>query len=60
MDIKFSNFDELKELIRKGIKDCLDKSLLIPKIEKKIPPTEAKPVIQEQVLNLEREKIDNA
>ena len=57
MDIKFSNFDELKELIRKGIKDTLDSALLIPKIEKKEIKIEEKPIIKEQVLNLERENI---
>lgn len=57
LDIKFSNFDELKELVRKGIKDCLDKSLLIPKIEKKTPIIEERPIIKEQALNLERENV---
>ena len=57
MDIKFSNFDELKELLRKGIKDTLDSVLLIPKIEKKEVIVEEKPIIKEQVLNLERENI---
>lgn len=57
MDIKFSNFDELKELIKSGIKDVLDSALLIPKIEKKEVIVEEKPIIKEQVLNLERENI---
>lgn len=57
LDIKFSNFEELKELIKKGIKDTLDKNLLIPKIEKKEIVKEEMPIIKEQVLNLERETI---
>lgn len=63
LDIKFSNFEELKELIKIGIKDVLDKSLLIPKIEKKDEITEEvkeelqKPVIKEQTLNLERKTV---
>ena len=57
LDIKFSNFDELKELVRKGIKDVLDKSLLIPKIEKKEVVIEQRPIIKEQVLNLERQNV---
>lgn len=57
MDIKFSNFDELKELIKKGIKDTLDSALLIPKIEKKEVVVEEKTIIKEQVLNLERETV---
>ena len=56
LDIKFSNFDDLKELIKKGIKDVLDKSLLIPKIEMKTEQTE-KPVVKEQVLNIERQNV---
>lgn len=35
LDIKFSNFEDLKELIKAGIKSVLDKGLLIPKVEKK-------------------------
>lgn len=57
LDIKFSNFDELKELVRKGIKDVLDKSFLIPKIEKKEVVIEQRPIIKEQVLNLERQNV---
>lgn len=56
LDIKFSNFDDLKELIKKGIKDVLDKSLLIPKIEMKTEQAE-KPVVKEQVLNIERQNV---
>lgn len=56
LDIKFSNFDDLKELIKKGIKDVLDKSLLIPKIEMKTEQTQ-KPVVKEQVLNIERQNV---
>lgn len=57
MDIKFSNFDELKELIKKGIKDTLDNAFLIPKIEKKEINALEKSVLKEQALNLERENI---
>ncbi len=54
LDIKFSNFEDLKELIKSGIKQVLDKALLIPKIEKK--DVERKNV-QEQQLNLERQTV---
>ena len=59
LDIKFSNFEELKELIKTGIKDVLDKSLLIPKVEIKDEVKEeiVKPIIKEQTLNLERKTI---
>ena len=57
LDIKFSNFEDLKELIKKGIKDVLDKALLIPKIEKSKQILDEKPKIEIQQLNLEREKI---
>ncbi len=56
LDIKFSNFEDLKELIKKGIKDVLDKSLLIPKIEKKVE-TIQKQKVDLQQLNLERKKV---
>lgn len=55
LDVKFSNFDDLKELIKDGMKKVLDNALLIPKIEEK--KEVIKPVIKEQQLNLEREKI---
>ena len=58
LDIKFSNFEDLKELVRNGIKDVLDKALLIPKIEKKNEvEKEEKPKVVLQQLNLEREKV---
>lgn len=59
LDIKFSNFDDLKELIKKGIKDVLDKALLIPKIETTKPVLDnfKESKIKLQQLNLEREKI---
>ena len=57
LDIKFSNFDDLKELIKSGIKKVLDESLLIPKIESSKPILDKKPKIEIQQLNLEREKI---
>ncbi len=56
LDIKFSNFEDLKELIRTGIKHVLDKNLLIPKIEQK-PSQEERPKVKEQVLNLERANV---
>lgn len=56
LDIKFSNFEDLKELIKKGIKDVLDKALLIPKIEKQ-EKKEDRPKVELQQLNLERENI---
>lgn len=58
LDIKFSNFEDLKELIKRGIKETLDKSLLIPKIEKKKLEDEIKKtVVEEQNLNLERKTV---
>lgn len=57
LDIKFSNFDDLKELIKKGIKEALDKALLIPKIEKKERIENVRPKVELQQLNLERESI---
>ena len=54
LDIKFSNFEDLKELIKAGIKSVLDKGLLIPKIEKK---EVKKQNVQEQQLNLERQNV---
>lgn len=59
LDIKFSNFEDLKELIKKGIKDVLDKAILIPKIEttKSVLDNFKESKIKLQQLNLEREKI---
>lgn len=58
LDIKFSNFDDLKVLIKNGIKNVLDSTLLIPKIEKKeIIKKEEKKKVELQSLNLERENI---
>lgn len=56
MDIKFSNFEELKKLILDGIKNVLDKELLIPNIEKKEVQIKEEPkeFVSQQVLNLER------
>lgn len=56
LDIKFSNFEGLKELIKVGIKQVLDSALLIPKIEEN-RIKEQRPTIGVQTLNLEREKI---
>ena len=54
LDIKFSNFKDLKELIFNGINSLLSKKMLIPKIEKKeeIKEERVKPKLQQ--LNLER------
>ena len=61
LDIKFSNFEDLKELMKIGIKKTLDKTLLIPNIEKKESLNmEEKPIIKEQVLNLERVNVANS
>lgn len=57
LDIKFSNFEDLKELIKTGIKGVLDKELLIPKIEKSDNPVYENKRVVEQQLNLERENI---
>ena len=56
MDIKFSNFDELKELIRTTIIDAIKTKLLIPKINvAKVLNEEKKDVKYENLaLNLER------
>ena len=57
LDIKFSNFEDLKELIKTGIKGVLDKELLIPKIEKSDNPVYENKRVVEQQLNLERENV---
>lgn len=57
LDIKFSNFEDLKELIKTGIKTVLDKNLLIPKIEKSSENINVKPKVELQQLNLERENV---
>ena len=51
-DIKFSNFEDLKELISNGIKNVIKTKLLIPKIEVKeeVPG----PTYENLTLNLER------
>ena len=51
-DIKFSNFEELKQLINNTIKDAIKNKLLIPKIEIK-EETEEK--YENYTLNLERD-----
>ena len=53
-DIKFSNFEELKQLINNTIKDAIKDKLLIPKIEIK-EETEEK--YENYTLNLERDII---
>ena len=57
LDIKFSNFTELKDLIKVGIKKALDKVLLIPEIEEEPKEVVPKKKIEVQQLNLERENI---
>ena len=53
MDIKFSNFDELQNLIKTTIINAIKTKLLIPKIE--LPKKEEiKPVYENLSLNLER------
>ena len=57
LDIKFSNFEDLKELVKLGIKNVLDENLLIPKIEKEETKKEVRPKVELQQLNLERENV---
>ena len=54
LDIKFSNFDDLKELITNMIRNTIKSKLLIPKIEIK---EEKEPTYQNYTLNLERNEI---
>lgn len=56
-DIKFSNFEDLKELIIKGIKKVLQESMLIPTIEE---TKKERVKVEEQRLNLERENVTNS
>lgn len=56
LDIKFSNFEDLKTLIKNGIKQVLDKTLLIPEIENK-KVKEEKQKVSLQQLNLERQNV---
>ncbi len=51
-DIKFSNFEDLKELISNGIKSVIKTKLLIPKIE--VKESVAEPTYENLTLNLER------
>ena len=53
-DIKFSNFEDLRELIHNGIRKVLQDSMLIPKIE---DDKKERIKVEEQRLNLERETI---
>ena len=55
-DIKFSNFDDLKELIQKEIIATIRKKILIPKIEQKQEKKEEK-IYENYSLNLERNTI---
>ncbi len=54
LDIKFSNFEDLKELVHTMIENAIRNKLLIPKMEAKngIPETETK--YENTTLNLER------
>jgi DNA mismatch repair protein MutL len=54
MDIKFSKFESLKELIDNEIKNKLNSIRLIPKIEAKEIVREYKPIYEEQTLNISR------
>lgn len=56
-DIKFSNFEDLKELISNGIKDVIKTKLLIPKIE--IKEEKEEPKYDNLSLNLERNIISD-
>ena len=56
LDIKFSNFDDLKELIFNLINDAIKTKLLIPKIEIS-KEKETRPVYENITLDLEREII---
>lgn len=53
LDIKFSNFDDLKKLIKDGIRKALDKTLLIPEIKEEKQSYES-PKIELQTLDLGR------
>ena len=55
LDIKFSNFDDLKELIKNIIESAIKSKLLIPKIE--VPKEKTEPIYENYTLNLEREEI---
>ena len=57
LEIKFSNFDELKDLISDAIKDAINNKLLIPKIEIKEREIEKKENLN---LNLQRPTIKEA
>jgi len=54
LDIKFSNFEELKQLIHNMIVSALKNKLLIPKIEAKDVIKEETPKYENLSLNLER------
>ena len=56
-DIKFSNFEDLKELISNGIKDVIKTKLLIPKIE--IKEEKEEPKYENLSLKLERNIISD-
>lgn len=56
LDIKFSNFEDLKELIANMINDAIKTKLLIPKIEVS-REKEERPIYENLSLNLEREVV---
>ncbi len=58
LDIKFSNFEDLKELIKSGIKSVLDKTLLIPKVQTK-NLDDVTPKVELEQLNLQRQNVIN-
>ena len=54
LDIKFSNFDDMKSMIQGVIRDAIKEKLLIPKIEVKEVKS---PVYENYSLNLERNEV---
>lgn len=58
LDIKFSNFEDLKHLISEMITNTIRKKLLIPKIERKEPISTVK--YENLSLNLERNTVSEA
>lgn len=57
LDIKFSNFEDLKEMIFNMIRNTIKKKLLIPKIE--VKEKESKVTYENLSLNLERNKVND-
>lgn len=59
LDIKFSNFDELTNMISTMIKTAIQQKILIPKIES-LPPTSPSPSYENLTLSLERPIVEDA